>query len=79
MLELRQNLWNNVKALNKQGVTIILTTHLMYEAQEMCNRIAILNKGNLVALDTTDNLLDSIKTKKIIFKVKKIKKLIQKI
>ena len=44
----------------------------MYEAQEMCNRIAILNKGNLVTLDTTENLLDSIKTKKIIFKVKKI-------
>ena len=71
-VQLRQNLWNNVKALNEQGVTIILTTHLMYEAQEMCNRIAILNKGNLIALDTTDNLLDSIKTKKIIFKVKKI-------
>jgi len=74
-VELRQNLWNNVKALNKQGVTIILTTHLMYEAQEMCHRIAILNKGNLVTLDTTDNLLDSIKTKKITFKVKKIIKI----
>ena len=71
-VELRNNLWNNVRALNKQGVTIILTTHLMYEAQEMCERIAILNKGNLIALDTTNNLLDSIKTKKIIFKVKKI-------
>ena len=71
-VQLRQNLWNNVKALNRQGVTIILTTHLMYEAQEMCNRIAILNKGNLIALDTTDNLLNSIKTKTIIFKVKKI-------
>ena len=71
-VQLRQNLWNNVKALNRQGVTIILTTHVMFEAQEMCNRIAILNKGNLVKLDTTNNLLDSIKTKKIIFKVKKI-------
>ncbi len=71
-VELRQNLWSNVKVLNRKGITIILTTHLMYEAQEMCNRIAILNKGNLIALDTTDNLLDSITTKKIIFKVKKI-------
>jgi len=71
-VQLRQNLWNNVKTLNKQGVTILLTTHLMYEAQEMCNRIAILNKGNLIKLDTTENLLDSIKTKKIIFKVKKM-------
>jgi len=69
-VELRQNLWNNVKVLNKQGVTIILTTHLMFEAEEMCNRIAILNKGNLIALDTTENLLNSIKTKKITFKVK---------
>jgi len=71
-VQLRQNLWNNVKALNRQRVTIILTTHLIYEAQEMCNKIAIINKGNLIALDTTDNLLDSIKTKKIIFKVKKV-------
>jgi len=70
-VKLRQNLWNNVKELNRQGVTIILTTHLMYEAEEMCNKIAILNKGNLVTLDTTENLLDRIKTKKIIFKVKK--------
>ena len=70
-VKLKKNLWNNVKALNKQGVTIILTTHLMYEAEEMCNRIAIINKGNLIKLDTTENLLNSIKTKKIIFKVKK--------
>ena len=73
-VQLRKNLWNNVKLLNKQGVTIILTTHLMYEAEEMCDRIAILNKGNLVTLDTTENLLGRIKTKKIIFKVKKKKK-----
>ena len=77
-VQLRKNLWNNVKELNKQGVTIILTTHLMYEAEEMCNKIAILNKGNLVTLDTTDNLLDRIKTKKIIFKVKKIVTINQK-
>ena len=74
-VQLRRDLWNNVKALNKQGVTIILTTHLMYEAEEMCNKIAIINKGNLIKLDTTENLLDSIKTKKIIFKVKKIQKI----
>ena len=74
-VQLRQNLWNNVKTLNKQGVTIILTTHVMYEAQEMCDRIAILNKGNLIKLDSTNNLLNSIKTKKIIFKVNKINKI----
>ncbi len=69
-VELRNNLWKNVKKLNKEGVTIILTTHYLLEAQEMCDRIAIINKGNLVALDTTENLLQRIKTKKINFKVK---------
>jgi ABC-2 type transport system ATP-binding protein len=39
-VELRKNLWENVKALNKEGVTIILTTHYLFEAQEMCDRIA---------------------------------------
>ena len=72
-VQLRKNLWDNIKTLNKEGVTIILTTHLMNEAEEMCNKIAIINKGNLIKLDTTKNLLDSIKTKKIIFKVKKSK------
>ena len=68
-VELRKNLWENVKQLNKIGVTIILTTHYLFEAQEMCDRIAIINKGNLVALDTTKKLLDRIKTKKITFKL----------
>ena len=71
-VELRKNLWENVKELNKIGVTIILTTHYLFEAQEMCDRIAIIDKGNLVALDTTENLLERIKTKKINFKVKNI-------
>ncbi len=67
-VELRQNLWKNVKLLNELGVTIILTTHYLEEAEEMCGRIAILNKGNIVALDSTENLLDRIQTKKVIFK-----------
>ena len=71
-VELRQNLWNNVRELNKLGVTIILTTHYLYEAEEMCNRIAIINKGNLVAFDTTEKLLGRIESKKIKFKVKNL-------
>jgi ABC-2 type transport system ATP-binding protein len=71
-VELRQNLWNNVKELNKLGVTIILTTHYLYEAQEMCDRIAIINKGSLVAFDTTKKLLGRIESKKIKFKVKNL-------
>jgi len=70
-VELRKNLWENVKSLNKQGVTIILTTHYLEEAEEMCTRIGILNKGNLVALDSTKNLLNKILTKKVTFKVNK--------
>ena len=71
-VELRKNLWNNVEELNQIGVTIILTTHNLYEAQDMCNRIAIINKGNLVALDTTVKLLERIETKKIKFKVEDV-------
>tara|TARA_Y100001949_G_scaffold53850_1_gene45281 strand:- start:143 stop:1072 length:930 start_codon:yes stop_codon:yes gene_type:complete len=68
-VELRSNLWKNVKSLNKQGVTIILTTHYLLEAEEMCDRIGILNKGNLVALDSTKNLLKRIQTKIVTFVV----------
>ena len=71
-VELRQNLWKNVRSLNNQGVTIILTTHYLEEAEEMCDRIAILNKGSVVALDSTKNLLDRIQTKKVTFKTDKI-------
>jgi ABC-2 type transport system ATP-binding protein len=71
-VELRQNLWKNVRLLNDLGVTIILTTHYLKEAEEMCDRIAILNKGNIVALDSTKNLLDRIQTKKVTFKMDKI-------
>ncbi len=70
-VELRKNLWDNIKLLNKQGVTIILTTHYLVEAEKICNRIGILNKGNLVALDSTKNLLEKIHTKKVKFKLDK--------
>jgi len=71
-VQLRQNLWKNVRLLNDLGVTIILTTHYLEEAEEMCDRIAILNKGNIVALDSTKNLLNRIQTKKVTFKTDKI-------
>ena len=66
-VELRKNLWENVRMLNNVGVTIILTTHYLEEAEEICDRIAILNKGSMVALDSTKNLLDRIQTKKVTF------------
>jgi ABC-2 type transport system ATP-binding protein len=56
-IELRQMLWDNVRKLNAQGMTIILTTHYLEEAEEMCDEIAIINHGPLVAQDSTSALL----------------------
>ncbi|WP_461404450.1 ABC transporter ATP-binding protein [Falsiruegeria mediterranea] len=56
-IELRQMLWENVRKLNQQGMTIILTTHYLEEAQEMCDQIAIINQGEKIVQDSTANLL----------------------
>jgi ABC-2 type transport system ATP-binding protein len=56
-VELRQNLWTFIKRLNGEGHTIILTTHYLEEAEALCNRVAMLKEGKVVALDTTANLL----------------------
>ena len=66
-VDLRQKLWENVRSLNDKGVTIILTTHYLEEAEKMCDRIGILSHGKLVALDTTKNLLNKIQTKVVNF------------
>ncbi|MDO1510964.1 MULTISPECIES: ABC transporter ATP-binding protein [unclassified Neisseria] len=60
-VELRQNLWTFISGLNRQGHTIILTTHYLEEAQSMCARIAMLKHGELVALDETEHLLHNEK------------------
>jgi ABC-2 type transport system ATP-binding protein len=62
-IELRRQLWDYVRTLNEQGVTIILTTHYLEEAQEMCDHIAIINQGEVVANDSTQSLLNRIDTK----------------
>jgi ABC-2 type transport system ATP-binding protein len=56
-IELRNMLWTNVRKLNDQGMTIILTTHYLEEAEEMCDEIAIINNGELIVRDTTAKLL----------------------
>jgi ABC-2 type transport system ATP-binding protein len=66
-IELRQELWENVRALNDQGVTILLTTHYLEEAQEMCDRIAVINNGEVVANDKTENILKTIENKEVSF------------
>lgn len=58
-VELRQSLWHFIQSLNQQGHTIILTTHYLEEAQNLCTRIAMMKQGRLVALDSTTNLLQS--------------------
>jgi ABC-2 type transport system ATP-binding protein len=56
-VELRQTLWNFIRRLNRDGHTVLLTTHYLEEAETLCGRIAMLKGGRLVALDTTANLL----------------------
>lgn len=58
-VELRQTLWSFVQSLNQQGHTVVLTTHYLEEAELLCNRIAMLRQGELVALDTKQNLMRS--------------------
>ncbi|MBO6603429.1 MULTISPECIES: ABC transporter ATP-binding protein [Paracoccaceae] len=65
-IELRQMLWANVRRLNEEGMTIILTTHYLEEAQEMCDEIAIINHGEVIVRDRTDNLLARMDAKTLV-------------
>jgi ABC-2 type transport system ATP-binding protein len=56
-VELRRQLWEYVRKLNAEGVTVVLTTHYLEEAQEMCDTIAIINKGEVIACEATSSLL----------------------
>lgn len=65
-IELRAMLWANVRKLNQQGMTIILTTHYLEEAEQMCDEIAIIHRGRLVAQDTTSALLGRMDGKTLV-------------
>lgn len=65
-IELRQMLWRNVRKLNQQGMTIILTTHYLEEAEEMCDEIAIINHGEKIAQDKTSALLSRLDAKTLV-------------
>src|SRR5690606_24942629 len=66
-VELRRQLWNYVVGLNReQGVTIVLTTHYLEEAQELCDRIAIINRGEVVACEPTETLLRRLDTRNVV-------------
>ena len=64
-VELRQMLWQFIKRLNKDGHTIILTTHYLEEAETLCERVAMMKQGKIVALDTTANFLSKLPGKNL--------------
>ncbi|HEX8444640.1 MAG TPA: ABC transporter ATP-binding protein [Allosphingosinicella sp.] len=64
-IELRQQLWSYVRELNRDGVTIVLTTHYLEEAEELCDRIAIINRGRLIANETTRTLVGMAQEKAV--------------
>jgi len=65
-VELRRQLWNYVVSLNQQGVTIVLTTHYLEEAQELCDQIAIINRGEVAACEPTATLLKRLDTRNVV-------------
>lgn len=69
-VELRQLMWEFIKKLNRQGHTIILTTHYLEEAETLCSRVALMKQGQIVALDSTSNLLKSIPGKNLRLKLR---------
>ena len=76
-VELRQKLWSFIKELNIEGHTIVLTTHYLEEAEALCNRVAMMKSGKIVALDSTKNLLKefSLKNLKVRLQKNSIKKI----
>ena len=68
-IELRQQLWDYVRGLNKQGVTVVLTTHYLEEAEELCDRIAIINHGKLIANEPTRQLIAKAQDKAVVVEV----------
>lgn len=69
-VELRQLMWAFIRKLNKEGHTIILTTHYLEEAEELCSRVAMMKQGKIVALDTTANLLSKFAAKNLCITLK---------
>ena len=68
-VDLRKSLWNYIKKINKLGTTICLTTHYLEEAEELCDRITILNNGKVIKDDSKNNLLKIISNKTVLFQI----------
>lgn len=65
-VELRNQLWDYVKKLNKAGTTVLLTTHYLEEAEKLCDEIAVINHGEVIANDRTENLMKLLSSKELI-------------
>ncbi|MEN3952328.1 ABC transporter ATP-binding protein [Iodidimonas sp. SYSU 1G8] len=68
-IELRQQLWEHIRALKQRGVTIMLTTHYLEEAEQLCDRIAIIDKGQVVANEPTVDLLRRIDERELVLRL----------
>ena len=68
-IELRQQLWDTVRKLNREGVTVVLTTHYLEEAERLCDRIAIINHGKLIANEPTRDLIRRAQDKAVVVEV----------
>ena len=81
-VELRSKLWDSIRTLNKKGVTIILTTHYLKEAEILCDRIAVINKGKVIACDEKKKFMQLLDEKELIIEfseqIKKIPSEIKK-
>ncbi|MDV7339488.1 ABC transporter ATP-binding protein [Terasakiella sp. A23] len=71
-IELRMQLWDYVRELNRMGTTVLLTTHYLEEAEELCDKVAIINHGRLVACDETQTLLSKMDAKELIITISEI-------
>jgi ABC-2 type transport system ATP-binding protein len=56
----RRNLWDLIKDIRSKGTTVIITTHYMDEAEQLCDRVAIMDEGKIIAIDTPDKLIDAL-------------------
>jgi ABC-2 type transport system ATP-binding protein len=68
-IELRRSLWENVKELNRRGTTILLTTHYLEEAEQLCDMIAIINHGRIIVCEEKEKILARIDNKEIVFRL----------
>ena len=68
-IELRQQLWDTVRKLNREGVTVVLTTHYLEEAEQLCDRIAIINHGKLIANEPTRELIAKAQDKAVVVEI----------